>query len=91
MVTTRILQGMTMAAILHAEANSAVASAGVAGPQLVGFTMAEVERALILQTLAQYQGNRTRAANVLGISVRTLRNKINEYAARGVTVTKPNR
>jgi two-component system response regulator FlrC len=81
-----------MAESLHSEANSsAVASAAVAGLQLVGFTMAELEQALILQTLAHYQGNRTRAANVLGISVRTLRNKINEYAAQGAMVTKPSR
>jgi len=69
-----MLDGVSMAEILHAD--------GALVRQLVGFTMAELERALILQTLAHYQGNRTRAADVLGISVRTLRNKINEYAAQ---------
>jgi two-component system response regulator FlrC len=88
---TRILDGVSMAEILHADANWSVADHSAVVRQLVGFTMAELERALILQTLAHYQGNRTRAANVLGISVRTLRNKINEYAAQGAMVTKPSR
>ena len=46
---------------------------------LVGRTVAEVERDLILATLKHCFGNRTRAANLLGISIRTLRNKIREY------------
>ena len=45
---------------------------------LVGRTVAEVERDLILETLKHCLGNRTRAANILGISIRTLRNKLNE-------------
>jgi two-component system, response regulator FlrC len=53
---------------------------------LVGRTVAEVERDLILETLKHCLGNRTRAALVLGISIRTLRNKLNEYAAAGATV-----
>ena len=47
---------------------------------LVGRTVAEVERDLILETLTHCLGNRTHAANILGISIRTLRNKLNEYA-----------
>jgi len=39
----------------------------------------EVEKKLIFQTLGQTKGNRTHAAKMLGISVRTLRNKLNEY------------
>lgn len=39
----------------------------------------EVEKKLIFQTLDQTNGNRTHAAKMLGISVRTLRNKLNEY------------
>jgi two-component system, response regulator FlrC len=57
---------------------------------LVGRTVAEVERDLILETLKHYLGNRTRAANVLGISIRTLRNKLNEYAADGVEIPSAN-
>ena len=56
---------------------------------LVGRTVAEVERDLILQTLKYCLGNRTRAAIVLGISIRTLRNKLNDYAAAGLAVPPP--
>ncbi|MBW2123540.1 MAG: sigma-54-dependent Fis family transcriptional regulator, partial [Deltaproteobacteria bacterium] len=47
----------------------------------VGSTLKEMERQLILKTLEEVEGNRTRAAKVLGISIRTLRNKLNEYRA----------
>jgi two-component system response regulator FlrC len=56
---------------------------------LVGRTVAEVERDLILETLKHCLGNRTHAANVLGISIRTLRNKLNEYSADGLSVPPP--
>ena len=56
---------------------------------LVGHTVRDVERKLILHTLASLGGNRTRAANVLGISIRTLRNKISEYEASGFAVQAP--
>lgn len=52
-------------------------------------TLAEVERDLILDTLRHCLGNRTHAAQMLGISVRTLRNKLQEYAAAGVPVPRP--
>jgi two-component system, response regulator FlrC len=72
---------------------SAVAHAALAAEQvsraLVGRTVAEVERDLILETLKHCLGNRTHAANVLGISIRTLRNKLNEYAADGIPVPPP--
>jgi DNA-binding NtrC family response regulator len=55
-------------------------------PLLIGATVDEVERELVLQTLARCDGNRTRAARVLGLSVRTLRNKIRLYAASGIEV-----
>jgi DNA-binding NtrC family response regulator len=57
---------------------------------LVGRTVADVERDLILETLKHCLGNRTHAANILGISIRTLRNKLNEYAADGIPVPPPN-
>ncbi len=44
-----------------------------------GVTMREMERQLICRTLEDTQGNRTRAAKCLGISLRTLRNKLNEF------------
>ena len=56
---------------------------------LVGRTVADVERDLILETLKHCLGNRTHAANILGISIRTLRNKLNEYAGDGVPVPPP--
>ena len=56
---------------------------------LVGRTVAEVERALILDTLDHCRGNRTQAAGILGISIRTLRNKLAEYVAAGLPVPKP--
>ncbi|HAR95241.1 MAG TPA: sigma-54-dependent Fis family transcriptional regulator [Deltaproteobacteria bacterium] len=46
----------------------------------------EMEMKLILETLTSLEGNRTRAASVLGITVRTLRNKINEYRSLGIQV-----
>jgi len=58
---------------------------------LVGSAIAEVERELIVETLRRTRGNRTRAASMLGISIRTLRNKIREYQASGVAVTQPAR
>lgn len=44
-----------------------------------GMTVSEAERWLILKTLESTGQNRTKAAQLLGISIRTLRNKINEY------------
>lgn len=56
---------------------------------MVGRTVAEVERDLILDTLRHYLGNRTHAANILGISIRTLRNKLKQYSEDGVAVPMP--
>lgn len=57
----------------------------VAGP-LVGRTVADVERELILNTLKQCRGNRTSASSILGISVRTMRNKIRSFVEAGIPV-----
>ena len=54
--------------------------------RLVGRRVDEVERDLILETLTHCLGNRTRAAEILGISIRTLRNKLHEYRAQGAEV-----
>lgn len=56
---------------------------------LVGHTVADVERELILDTLDHCLGNRTHAAKILGISIRTLRNKLSEYTSSGITVAEP--
>ena len=55
-------------------------------PMLIGSTVEAVERELVVQTLARCDGNRTRAARVLGFSVRTLRNKIRQYTSDGLDV-----
>ena len=52
----------------------------------VGRTIADVEQELILKTLQDVSGNRTKAAEILGITVRTLRNKLNEYREMGIDV-----
>ena len=49
----------------------------------VGMTVADVEQRLILKTLVQV-GNKTRAAAILGVSLKTLHNKLNEYRQRGL-------
>lgn len=55
-------------------------------PLLIGTPLSEVERELIVQTLARCHGNRTHAARLLGMPVRTLRNKIRVFVADGVEV-----
>ncbi|MBE6459147.1 MAG: sigma-54-dependent Fis family transcriptional regulator [Alphaproteobacteria bacterium] len=49
----------------------------------VGQTVASMERRLIIDTLKHTMGNRTTAANILGISIRTLRNKLKQYQEEG--------
>lgn len=53
---------------------------------LIGQTISEVERVLILSTLRRVGGNRTHAATLLGISLRTLRNKLRQYAREGAPI-----
>jgi DNA-binding NtrC family response regulator len=81
--------------LLAATAEPALAGAAAPAPAalppdpiaaLVGRRMEEVERELILETLGRCLGNRTRAAEILGISIRTLRNKLAEYRGQGLTV-----
>ena len=52
----------------------------------VGQTVAGMERKLIIDTLKHTFGNRTTAANILGISIRTLRNKLKQYQEEGYDV-----
>jgi DNA-binding NtrC family response regulator len=60
-----------------------------AGNGMVGRTVADVERDLIIDTLYHCIGNRTHAANILGISIRTLRNKLKLYTDNGISVPMP--
>ena len=68
-------------------AASMVASA--TGNGLVGRTVDSVEQELIINTLSHCLGNRTHAANILGISIRTLRNKLKTYSEQGLSVPPP--
>ncbi len=69
---------------------AAVPVAEGAPPQsLVGRTVAEVERDLIIDTVSHCLGNRTHAATILGISIRTLRNKLKQYTDEGHPVPPP--
>lgn len=47
-----------------------------------GMTVAEAEKLLIMKTLEHTEQNRTQAAKLLGISIRTLRNKLHEYGVK---------
>jgi DNA-binding NtrC family response regulator len=64
--------------------NAATAPAGVSNGAPT--TLAELEQQHILATLAQFEGNRTRTAEVLQINIRTLRNKLNEYKSQGMAI-----
>lgn len=52
-----------------------------------GMTISKMEQELILKTLKEVNGNRTKAAEMLGITVRTLRNKLQEYKSKGVDLS----
>ena len=55
---------------------------------LVGLPIRVVERDLVLETLAHTHGNRTVSARLIGVSVRTLRNKITEYSEEGFHIPR---
>ena len=87
----RLPDGQPLAAAdPHARtAQAASFAAETATRAFVGQTVAEMEQQLILDTLKHCLGNRTHAANILGISIRTLRNKLKEYTEAGVPVPAP--
>jgi two-component system, response regulator FlrC len=70
-------------------ARAASIAAEAANRAFVGQTVAAMEQQLIIETLSHCFGNRTHAANILGISIRTLRNKLKEYSDAGVAVPPP--
>jgi DNA-binding NtrC family response regulator len=55
---------------------------------LIGSAIRDIEEDLILETLASYKGNRTASARSLGMSIRTLRNKILQYSSKGEAVPR---
>ena len=73
----------------HGSADEGPEDAGSVTSALVGRTVAAVERDLIIDTLKHCFGNRTHAANILGISIRTLRNKLRQYSDDGLAVPAP--
>ncbi len=73
-----------------AAAASGDAAAAAAGGNQVGRALADVERDLIIDTLKHCLGNRTHAATILGISIRTLRNKLKQYTDEGLAVPAAN-
>lgn len=70
-------------------AQTAAGAAEAVTRTFVGQTVADMEQHLIIDTLQHCLGNRTHAANILGISIRTLRNKLKEYGEAGVSVPAP--
>jgi two-component system response regulator FlrC len=82
-------EGDALCAAPSDPAARAVQAAEAVTRGLVGRTVADVERDLILDTLDHCLGNRTHAAKILGISIRTLRNKLHEYTVAGIAVPEP--
>ncbi|MEX2532069.1 MAG: sigma-54 dependent transcriptional regulator [Gemmatimonadota bacterium] len=56
-----------------------IGDSGQGPPLRVGATIKEMERRLILSTLRHMDGNKTRAADLLGVSVKTVYNRLSEY------------
>jgi DNA-binding NtrC family response regulator len=71
----------------HAPARSSAGLGGIRFP--VGTTVDAIERELIVQTLAATSQNKTRAAELLGISLKTLHNKLKEYEAGRKNASQP--
>jgi DNA-binding NtrC family response regulator len=86
------LQAMTMASPIVSAQAAAVNAAPAAAPPPpedndsikfhIGTTVEEAEKGLILRTLEHTRNNKTRAAEILGISLKTLHNKLKEYGAK---------
>jgi two-component system response regulator FlrC len=81
--------GLTDTVKAHSLAGQLAQTAETMSRTLVGRTVSDVEREMILDTLDHVLGNRTHAANILGISIRTLRNKLNQYADEGTFIPAP--
>jgi DNA-binding NtrC family response regulator len=71
---------------IRLQGSTAGAAATATPAAMVGRTVADVERDLIIDTLEHCLGNRTHAATILGISIRTLRNKLKLYNQEGYAV-----
>lgn len=97
----RELQNVIQRAVLMANGNTITSDEFILEPKKVetnlewvkhlpiGRKMREVETQFIIETLKNHNGNRTHSAKTLGISLRTLRNKINEFTIEGFEVPQP--
>ena len=72
------------------KAEAKIAEKEITAASSFGNTLASMERNLIIDTLKHTLGNRTVAAQILGISIRTLRNKLKQYEAEGYEVSADN-
>ncbi|MFN4089778.1 MAG: sigma-54-dependent transcriptional regulator [Alphaproteobacteria bacterium] len=98
-LTSTILSDRTAAPVQSGPAGATGGATGAGAPPavgsaelpaaLIGRTVDSVERDLIIGTLSHCLGNRTHAATILGISIRTLRNKLRQYSDEGVPVPPP--
>lgn len=70
-------------------AETSQASGSLDAALTAGATLADLERLAILSVLAAHGGNRTHTARALGVSVRTLRNKLRAYRAAQIPVPAP--
>jgi transcriptional regulator with PAS, ATPase and Fis domain len=83
-----------LASDIHLERRSSLSMTGVLGDSSVegvdgkswlpGKTLDDIERSVIIEALTYHQGNRTHTAKALGISIRTLRNKLADYRRLGI-------
>ena len=85
----RTPDGAMIGGAAQSPAARAAMTAETVARSLVGRTVADVERDLIMDTLDHCLGNRTHAAKILGISIRTLRNKLNQYSDEGLAIPGP--
>ncbi len=80
---------ITLQDLLGEEFSDEAISASSSGQVAIGeetFNLGEVEKEMIKRALSKTKGNRTHAAKLLGISVRTLRNKLAEYRNIGLVL-----
>jgi DNA-binding NtrC family response regulator len=70
--------------MVNAERNIAPAPVALRIP--IGTNLADVERWMIFATLQKCGGNKTRAAALLGVSLKTLYNRLNAYRAQGLAM-----
>ena len=77
------------AAGLQIEADPAERPEGFAAVHTAGRTIEAVEKDMILDALRHCKGNRAQTAAVLGISIRTLRNKLHDYERGGTRIPRP--